>query len=81
MKLYSTPDCPQCKRIKSLIEKSGKPFEELDLRDPDNLTDLRCSGIFSISAPVLVISETPLRYLGAGHISASSDETLLDIIR
>lgn len=81
LKLYSTPECPQCKRLKGLIEKLGKTFEELDLRDPANLTDLVCSGIFTRSAPILILSTDPFRYLDASHISSSSDETIMDIIR
>jgi len=79
IKLYSTPGCPQCRRLKSLLE--GHQFEELDLRDPANLVDLRCMGIFSLSAPILVISEDPLVYIESGPIAASSDTTILDLIR
>lgn len=79
MKLYSVPDCPQCKRLKSVL--AGHPFEELDLRDPANLADLRCLGIFSLSAPILVISEDPLVYIESGPIAASSDATIRDLVR
>lgn len=81
MKLYSTPDCPQCKRLKNILERNGHEFEELDLRDPANLADLRCLGIFSMSAPILVIKEDPPIYIDSGPISVCTEATILDIVR
>jgi len=76
MRLYTTPECPQCKRVKALLNDLGKPFDELDLREAKNITDLRISGIFSMQAPILVLGIRPLVYLDAGQIAASSDEAL-----
>lgn len=77
MKLFSTPTCPQCERVKSILKKAGKDFENQDLSDPANLAELRCLGIFSLQAPILVISEDPLKYLDSNQISALSDEDIL----
>lgn len=81
MKLYSTQDCPQCKRLKNILERNGHEFEELDLRDPTNLADLRCMGIFSMSAPILVIQEDPLIYVESGPLSVITEATILDLVR
>jgi len=78
MKLFSTPTCPQCERVKSILKNAGKDFENQDLSDPANLAELRCLGIFSLQAPILVISEDPLKYLDSNQISALSDEDILE---
>jgi len=80
MKLFSTPTCPQCERVKSILKNAGKDFENQDLSDPANLAELRCLGIFTMQAPVLMLSEEPLKYLLAVQIEALSDEDLQVVV-
>ena len=68
-------------RIKNILERNGHSFEEADLSDPANLSDLRCMGIFSLSAPILVIQEDPLIYVESGPLSVITEATILDIVR
>jgi len=81
MFLFSTKGCNQCKRVENLLKKAGMQFEKIDLKTADGLSRLRCMQIFELQAPILVFSEDPLRYMDAGHIAASSDQTILDVIR
>ena len=54
MKLYSTPTCTRCAMLESELPED---IEVLDMSRPEVLTELRCSGIFTLQAPILQIDE------------------------
>lgn len=80
LKLFTTPTCPQCQRVKDLLTKTGIDFEQIDLTTPAGLTELRTLDIWELQAPIMVIEEAPLRYLNAGQIESSSDEDLIEVV-
>lgn len=53
MKIYTTATCPKCKTLKAWLSSHGYKPQELDMSAPENITDLRCSGVFAMSAPIL----------------------------
>jgi glutaredoxin len=56
-KIYSTNSCPKCEQLKKALTKAGISFENLDMTTPEALTELRISGVFTLSAPVLQVEE------------------------
>ncbi len=56
-RIYSTNSCPKCKQHKKALAKAGISFENLDMTTPEALTELRISGVFTLSAPVLQVEE------------------------
>ena len=79
LKLFTTPTCPQCQRVKDLLTKTGIDFEQIDLTTPAGLTELRTLDIWELQAPIMVIGVEPLWYLNASQIESSSDEDLLKV--
>jgi glutaredoxin len=73
IKLYKTPTCPRCNRVKSLLESLDVKFEVADMTDPASLTELYADGVFALSAPVLYVD-------GAYYMSEKlcSDEAVYD---
>ena len=55
--VYSTPTCPNCMVLKSLLKEKGIQFSEMNMSTPAGLTELRINGIFAMSAPVLQIDD------------------------
>jgi len=56
-RVYSTNSCPKCEQLKKALAKAGLSFENLDMTTPEALTELRISGVFTLSAPVLQVEE------------------------
>ncbi len=56
-RIYSTNSCPKCEQLKKALAKAGISFENLDMTTPEALTELRISGVFVLSAPVLQVEE------------------------
>ncbi len=56
-KVYSTKSCPKCEQLKKALTKAGISFENLDMTTPEALTELRISGVFTLSSPVLQVEE------------------------
>ncbi|MCX6669682.1 MAG: NrdH-redoxin [Methanothrix sp.] len=56
-RVYSTNSCPKCEQLKKALAKAGISFENLDMTTPEALTELRISGVFTLSAPVLQVEE------------------------
>jgi len=50
--LYTTSQCPDCKRIKEYMNTNYIKYEEKIL-NAEALTDLRIDGIFQCCAPIL----------------------------
>ena len=58
VKVYTTKTCPRCEQLKRLLKSHEISYEEVDMTAPEALTELRMSGIFTISAPVLQIDDS-----------------------
>jgi glutaredoxin len=56
-KVYSTNSCPRCEQLKRALAKAGISFENLDMTTPEALTELRISGVFTLSSPVLQVED------------------------
>ena len=56
-RIYSTNSCPKCEQLKKALAKAGISFENLDMTTPEALTELRISGVFTLSSPVLQVEE------------------------
>ena len=80
LKLFTTPTCPQCQRVKDLLTKTGIDFEQIDLTTPAGLTELRTLDIWELQAPILVTSHDPLSYLTAKEIEYLPDKALIKIV-
>ncbi|MDI6860026.1 MAG: glutaredoxin family protein [Methanocellales archaeon] len=57
VKVYTTKTCPKCEQLKRSLEFHEVAYEEVDMTTPEALTELRMSGIFTTSAPVLQIDD------------------------
>ncbi|BDC36256.1 MAG: NrdH-redoxin [Candidatus Methanoliparum thermophilum] len=55
IKIFTLPNCPHCKILKDKIRSVGIPFKELDMEDPDCMTDLIMDGVYVKEGPVLFI--------------------------
>ncbi len=55
--VYSTKTCPRCEQLKKALKAWGIEFENVDMATPEALTELRVSGVFTLSAPVLQAGE------------------------
>lgn len=55
--IYKTPDCPRCRALAAYLRKLGIDFDERDMSSGEVLADLRCDGVFSLSAPVLRVGD------------------------
>ncbi|MBS7610904.1 glutaredoxin family protein [Candidatus Bathyarchaeota archaeon] len=51
--VYTTPNCPNCKLLKSFLERLEVAYEEKDLLDLDVQTELIMMDVFTMSAPIL----------------------------
>ncbi|MBP2132515.1 glutaredoxin [Methanomicrobium sp. W14] len=55
--VYSLENCPNCEMLKSFLKENGFLYEELDLADPANMTELRLNNVFVREAPVLQVND------------------------
>jgi len=53
--IYSLEVCPKCRRLKAFFEAKCIEYEETNMQTPEAMTELRCNGVFTISAPVLQV--------------------------
>ncbi|NYT01026.1 MAG: glutaredoxin family protein [Methanocellales archaeon] len=58
VKVYTTEKCPRCNQLKGLLKSHEIAYEEVDMANPEALTELRMKDVFTISAPVLQIGDT-----------------------
>lgn len=57
--LYSTPNCPHCKRAKAFLQREGITFREMDVsRNPRARKDLE--RLAARGVPVLLIGDARL---------------------
>ena len=55
--IYKTPDCPRCRALAAHLRGLGIDFGERDMSAGEVLADLRCDGVFALSAPILQVDE------------------------
>jgi len=55
--IYTTPTCPRCKQLIAALEARGHTVKRQDLREAQNMTYLRISGVFVVAAPVLEVRD------------------------
>jgi glutaredoxin 3 len=60
VKIYTTDRCSLCSSAKTLLDRRGIAYEEINLaRDPDSRDELsRCTGMFTF--PQIVIDGEPI---------------------
>jgi len=51
--IYTLPGCGKCTDIKKIMKSKKIEFEEIDMSNPDNLTDLVIEGIDISHAPII----------------------------
>ena len=59
--VFSLPICPKCKLLKAYLTANKIPYQEGSLEDAGVIAEMRCSGFFGMSAPVI---ETASGYHG-----------------
>jgi len=62
--VYSTKQCPNCKRLKSNLDRNNIEYTELDLDDTEVMTNLTMKNIVALSAPLLEINGMVFKYEG-----------------
>ena len=55
--VYATADCPRCEQVKRVLKGWGVDFETVDMSTAEALTELRINGVFTLSAPVLMVGD------------------------
>lgn len=60
--VYTTPNCPNCKLLKSFLEKLEIAYEEKYLLNLDVQTELIMMDVFTMSAPILKIGKRILTF-------------------
>lgn len=69
--VYSTPNCPQCKMSKKMLDEAGVEYQDIDLsQDPEAMAMVKELGY--TAAPVVVV--------GKEHWSGFRHEYLLNTI-
>jgi|Deesub1362A_J573_1020465.scaffolds.fasta_scaffold00082_40 glutaredoxin len=59
--VYTTSRCPRCKVLKEFLKSKGVEYEEKSLENPENVVDLRLSGVFVLEAPILQVGDKYLQ--------------------
>lgn len=55
--IYTTPVCPRCKLLKSLLDELMVEYEEKNMLDLDVQTELIMMDIYTSSAPILRVRD------------------------
>lgn len=79
--IYTTPDCPQCRRVKDLLNKNRVQYVSKDLRTPADLTDFRMLGLPSLRSPFVIRGDEPFDYLSGDEVEKMPDEEILNFCR
>lgn len=53
--IYSKEKNPHCEKLKDALKKLGIPYHEIDIRNPEAITELRKNGCFILEPPVLQV--------------------------
>ena len=54
-RIYTLPDCPQCKQLKKEMDVHNIDYEEVPMDEPKHRTVLLSNEIFTTTAPVLQV--------------------------
>lgn len=55
--VYSTKTCTNCPILKELLRSNNIPFKDIDMANPEILTELSMKGVFSRMVPILQIDD------------------------
>lgn len=69
--VYSTPNCPQCRMSKKLLDEANVAYEEVDLSKDDSAMQM-VKELGYVSAPVVIADST--------HWSGFRHDKLLHLI-
>lgn len=58
IKVYSTPTCPWCKKVKDFLKENNKEFEDLDVSSDAKARDEMIEKSGQMGVPVLDINGT-----------------------
>jgi hypothetical protein len=53
--VYSKEKHPQCEELKDALNEVGMPYHEIDIRNPEAITELRNNGCDALEPPVLQV--------------------------
>lgn len=53
--LYTTPECPTCKKVKTLLTEAKVQFETRDINDTDVCSELVMNNVAVPSAPMIQV--------------------------
>ncbi|PTD94696.1 NrdH-redoxin [archaeon SCG-AAA382B04] len=56
-KVYTTSNCPKCKKLKDYLSKKQIEYQEQDMTEPQARAELAMNDVFAKSAPILRINE------------------------
>ncbi|HRS84850.1 MAG: hypothetical protein KBI12_05420 [Methanothrix sp.] len=79
--LYAKRDCENGKRLARLLERAKLKFEKRDLESNEAISQLKSLGICSITSPVLLMDDNPIRFLDSSCFRTIGDKDLLAMIR
>lgn len=51
--VYSREKNPQCEELKNVLKEGGVHYHEIDIRNPEAITELQRHGCFSLEPPVI----------------------------
>jgi arsenate reductase-like glutaredoxin family protein len=53
--VYSKEKNPQCEELKDALKEEGIAYQEIDIRKPEAISELRKKGCFALEPPVLQV--------------------------
>jgi hypothetical protein len=53
--VYSREKNPQCEELKEVLDEGGVRYHEVDIRNPEAITELRKNGCYALEPPVLQV--------------------------
>jgi len=57
--VYSREKHLQCEELKDALKEAGARYHEVDIRNPEAITELRKNGCFALEPPVLQVVQAP----------------------
>jgi hypothetical protein len=57
--VYSKEKHLQCEELKDALKEAGAHYHEVDIRNPDVITELRKNGCLALEPPVLQVVHAP----------------------
>jgi pyrimidine operon attenuation protein/uracil phosphoribosyltransferase len=56
--IYSKEQNPQCEELKHALNEEGVHYQEVDIRNPVAITELRKNGCFALEPPIIQVVHT-----------------------